>query len=291
MAALSLARSPHHHHHAAAALALPAPRIPRLAPLLRTPRRPHPLIGIRRLPAAAVAASSPPEAQAVEDGEEEEEEGGEKRRKLYVANIPWSFPAPEIEKLFAQCGAVKDVEVIKGKDGKKKGFAFVTMATAEEAAAAVEKLNSLDVMGRTIRVEFSKSFRKPAPPPPPGTILERHKLYVSNLPWKARAPNMKEFFSKFNPLSAKVVFDSPSGKSAGYGFVSFGTKEEAEAALTELDGKELMGRPVRLRWRQSVDDSDDSVKADGEIEDVNVDGEAEGVTDNGTKDHGEDKQE
>ncbi|EAZ31815.1 hypothetical protein OsJ_15973 [Oryza sativa Japonica Group] len=234
MAALSLARSPPHHHHAAAALALPAPRIPRLAPLLRTPRRPHPLIDIRRLPAAAV---------------------------------------------------------IKGKDGKKKGFAFVTMATAEEAAAAVEKLNSLDVMGRTIRVEFSKSFRKPAPPPPPGTILERHKLYVSNLPWKARAPNMKEFFSKFNPLSAKVVFDSPSGKSAGYGFVSFGTKEEAEAALTELDGKELMGRPVRLRWRQSVDDSDDSVKADGEIEDANVDGEAEGVTDNGTKDHGEDKQE
>lgn len=52
-----------------------------------------------------------------------------------------------------------------------------------------------------------------------------------------------------------------------------------------------MGRPVRLRWRQSVDDSDDSVKADGEIEDANVDGEAEGVTDNGTKDHGEDKQE
>lgn len=35
------------------------------------------------------------------------------------------------------------VKVIKGKDGKKKGFAFVTMATAEEAAAAVEKLNSL----------------------------------------------------------------------------------------------------------------------------------------------------
>ena len=35
------------------------------------------------------------------------------------------------------------MKVIKGMDGKKKGFAFVTMATAEEAAAAVEKLNSL----------------------------------------------------------------------------------------------------------------------------------------------------
>ncbi|XP_006652723.1 31 kDa ribonucleoprotein, chloroplastic-like [Oryza brachyantha] len=291
--ALSLARSPHRHP----AAALPAPRICRLASLLRSSsprRRPCPLIGpsLRlRLTAAAFAASSPPEAQAAAaDEEEEEAEEGEKRRKLYVANIPWSLPAPEIEKLFAQCGAVKDVEVIKGKDGKKKGFAFVTMSTTEEAAAAVEKLNSLDVMGRTIRVEFSKSFRKPAPPPPPGTIVERHKLYVSNLPWKARAPNMKEFFTKFNPLSAKVVFDSPSGKSAGYGFVSFGTKEEAEAALSELDGKELMGRPVRLRWRQNTDDTVDSVKADREIEDVNIDGEAEGALDNGSVDDGEDKQ-
>ncbi|KAL5214710.1 hypothetical protein ABZP36_003862 [Zizania latifolia] len=54
--------------------------------------------------------------------------------------MPWSFPAPEIEKLFAQCGAVKDVEVRPEGDGRKKGFAFVTMATAKEAAAAVGKL-------------------------------------------------------------------------------------------------------------------------------------------------------
>jgi len=92
-------------------------------------------------------------------------------------------------------------------------------------------------MGRSIKVEFSKSFRKPAPPPPPGTIIERHKLYVSNLPWKARAPDVKEFFSNFNPLSANIIFDN--GKAAGYGFVSFGTKQEAEAALSELDGKVL----------------------------------------------------
>uniref|UniRef100_A0A0D9W8T3 RRM domain-containing protein n=1 Tax=Leersia perrieri TaxID=77586 RepID=A0A0D9W8T3_9ORYZ len=282
--ALSLARTPHHHPAAA------APRIPGLS-LLRSPRRlPYPHVGLLlriRLPAAAVAASSPPEAQAAADEEQVEEEN---RRKLYVANIPWSYPAPEIAKLFAQCGTVKDVEVIKGKDGRKKGFAFVTMATAEEAVAAVEKLNSLDIFGRTIRVEFSKSFRKPAPPPPPGTIVERHKLYVSNLPWKARSSNMKEFFSKFNPLSAKVVFESTSGKSAGYGFVSFGTKEDAEAALSELDGKELMGRPVRVRWRQNVDNTVDNVKADGEVERVNVDSEGEGVIDNGSEDDGEDKQ-
>nr|CAB3488092.1 unnamed protein product [Digitaria exilis] len=228
--ALSLARSPH------PAAALPVPRVsqftPPLPPLRSSPRRQRRSGGLRlRAPAAAAAAvvdSSPPA---------EEEVQAEKRRKLYVANLPWSLPAPEVEKLFAQCGTVKDVELIKGKDGRNRGFAFVTMSTAEEAAAAVEKLNSHDVMGRAIKVEFSKSFRRPAPPPPPGAIIERHKLYVSNLPWKARAPNVKEFFSKFNPLSANVIFDNR--KAAGYGFVSFGTKEEAESALSELDGKVL----------------------------------------------------
>jgi RNA recognition motif-containing protein len=99
-------------------------------------------------------------------------------------------------------------------------------------------------MGRKIKVEFSKSFRKPAPTPPPVTIVERHTLYVSNLPWKARSPDVKEFFSKFDPLSANVIFDNR--KSAGYGFVSFGTKEEAEAALSELDGKVLPDRFLLL---------------------------------------------
>ncbi|XP_062226584.1 RNA-binding protein CP31B, chloroplastic [Phragmites australis] len=282
--ALSLARSPH------PAAALPALRVSHFAPLLplHSAGRPHPRLRLRLL-ATAVAAASPPEAQAqpaaaaAADGEEQQ---GEKRRKLYVSNLPWSLPAPEVEKLFAQCGSVKDVEVIKGKDGRNRGFAFVTMKTAEEAAAAVEKLNSSDVKGRTIKVEFSRSFRKPAPPPPPGAIVERHKLYVSNLPWKSRAPNVKEFFSKFNPLSANVIFDN--GKSAGYGFVSFGTKGEAEAALSELDGKELMGRPVLLKWRENVDDMVEGVKADGEVEAVSVEG---AKVDDASEDGGEDKQE
>lgn len=50
----------------------------------------------------------------VKKEEQEEEEDGdlEKRRKLYVANIPWSYSAPDIVKLFSECGTVKDVEVL-----------------------------------------------------------------------------------------------------------------------------------------------------------------------------------
>ncbi|CAD6259822.1 unnamed protein product [Miscanthus lutarioriparius] len=49
------------------------------------------------------------------------------------------------------------VAVIKGKDGRNRGFAFVTMSTAEEAAAAAEKLNSRELMGRPARLNWWES--------------------------------------------------------------------------------------------------------------------------------------
>ncbi|ONK56041.1 uncharacterized protein A4U43_C10F3530 [Asparagus officinalis] len=190
---------------------------------------------------------------------EKEEDGGdeEKRRKLFVVNLPWSFSAPEVEKLFGECGTVKDVEIIKRENGQNRGFAFVTMASGDEARAVVEKFDSFEISERIIRVEFAKSFKKPSPPSPPGAPKSegRYKIYASNLAWKVRATNLRDFFSeKFKPVSARVVFDSPTGRSSGYGFVGFATMDEAEAAVSELDGKELMGRPLRLKISQRTSD-------------------------------------
>ncbi|KAG1362044.1 29 kDa ribonucleoprotein A, chloroplastic [Cocos nucifera] len=173
-------------------------------------------------------------------GDEKEGRRQENRQKLYVVNLPWNFLAADVKKLFGECGTVESVEIIKQKNGKSRGFAFVTMASEEEALAAIDKLDSYELMGRIIRVEFAKSFRKPPSPPPPGAtaVDTQQKIYVSNLSWKVRSVNLKEFFSaKFKPQSARVVFENPSGRSAGYGFVAFATKEEADAAISELDGK------------------------------------------------------
>ncbi|KAA8522046.1 hypothetical protein F0562_012640 [Nyssa sinensis] len=181
------------------------------------------------------------------------------KRKLFVLNLPWSFTVADIKNLFGECGTVIDVEIIKQKGGKSRGFAFVTMASGEESEAVIDKFDSHEVLGRIIRIEFAKRFKKPSPPPPAGPPPgeTRHKLYVSNLAWKVRSNHLREFFAaNFNPVSARVVFDSPSGRSAGYGFVSFATREEAEGAISALDGKELLGRPIRLIFSQkNVDES------------------------------------
>lgn len=119
-------------------------------------------------------------------------------------------------------------------------------------------------------MEYARRLKKPRPQPPAVVPIKdtQHELYVSNLQWKVRSTHLREFFSaNFNPVSARVIFDNPARRPAGYGFVSFGTREEAEAAITALDGKELMGRPVRLKFRDR--NTEESVA--GEKEEVKDD--------------------
>ncbi|KAK2427781.1 33 kDa ribonucleoprotein, chloroplastic [Trifolium repens] len=174
------------------------------------------------------------------------------KKKLCVFNLPWTQSAPDINDLFAQCGTVISVEIIKNKDGKGKGYAFVTMDTGEEAQAVVDKFNGHEISGRIVRVEFAKSLKKPPSSPPPKGLPPsdaRYVIYASNLAWKARSTHLRDIFTENfkEPVSARVVFQTADGRSAGYGFVSYHTKEEAEAAVSALDGKELMGRPLRIK--------------------------------------------
>ncbi|CAN1143961.1 RNA-binding protein CP33, chloroplastic [Linum perenne] len=187
------------------------------------------------------------ETEVLEKETEQSQEAENHKRKLFVLNLSWALSVAEVKELFGQCGTVTDVEFIKRDNGKSKGYAFVTMASGAEAQAAMDKFHSKEVSGRVVTVEFANGFRRKRETP---SSEASHKLYVSNLAWKARGSHLKEFFSAgFKPVTSRVVFEnSPGGRSAGYGFVSFETKEEAEAAIAALDGKELMGRPVRLKF-------------------------------------------
>ncbi|PKU71381.1 28 kDa ribonucleoprotein, chloroplastic isoform X2 [Dendrobium catenatum] len=180
-------------------------------------------------------------AKETEEYEENNRDDDVNRRKLYVANLPWDYSATDLQNLFGQFGHVHDVEIIKQKNGKSRGFAFVAMSSPEEAQVAIDKLDSFELLGRIIRVELAKSFTKPYSTLAPTNSTNgetRNWIYVSNLAWKVRSVNLREFFAdKFKPVSARVVFDGSSGRSAGYGFVSFATNEEVVAAISELDGK------------------------------------------------------
>ena len=77
--------------------------------------------------------------------------------KLYVGNLSFKTTEDELRSAFGQFGAVTDVYVAMDKmTGRPRGFAFVTMGTADEAKAAAEKLNGTDLGGRQLTVNEAR---------------------------------------------------------------------------------------------------------------------------------------
>ena len=71
------------------------------------------------------------------------------------------------------------------------------------------------------------------------------KLYVGNLPFGASEEDLRKLFSEAGAVqSIKIVTDSYSGRSRGFGFVEMTSQEEAEKAISLVNGKTLMDRTL-----------------------------------------------
>jgi len=82
-------------------------------------------------------------------------------RKLYVGNFPYETGEAELQELFAQCGAVETVHVMRDMaTGRARGFGFVEMGSDDEAQAAITKLNEFQLGGRALTVNEARP--KPA---------------------------------------------------------------------------------------------------------------------------------
>ena len=72
------------------------------------------------------------------------------------------------------------------------------------------------------------------------------KLYVGNLPWSASEEEVREMFAAIGEThSVSLITERDTGRSRGFAFVEM-SKESAERAISELNGKDLGGRPLRI---------------------------------------------
>ncbi|XP_026416395.1 multiple RNA-binding domain-containing protein 1-like isoform X1 [Papaver somniferum] len=187
------------------------------------------------------------ETSAAKAVETPTDESGPKTR-LLAQNVPWTCTDQDIKVLFEKYGTVLDVELSMHSKTKNRGLAFVTMGSEEEAVAAMTNLEAYDFDGRILKIAYAHPKKKKeireAPPAP-----TKFNVFVGNLSWDVTSSGLREFFSSLNDnvVSAEVIYQTTElRKPSGYGFVSFGSKEEAEAAITAFKGKILMGRPLRL---------------------------------------------
>ena len=72
------------------------------------------------------------------------------------------------------------------------------------------------------------------------------RLFVGNLPFRASEDELKTFFEPHGEVhSVAIITDRQTGRSRGFGFVEM-EDENADTAMSELDGKEFNGRPIRI---------------------------------------------
>lgn len=78
--------------------------------------------------------------------------------RLYIANIPFKATEASVRGLFAEIGEVASFNLVTdARTGKPKGFAFVTMASDEEARKAIEALNGALLLGRPLSVSEART--------------------------------------------------------------------------------------------------------------------------------------
>lgn len=94
------------------------------------------------------------------------------------------------------------------------------------------------------RLTFSRpSFQVPQ------AISEGRRLYVGNMPYTAKSEDVQALFTAANfPIERiDIAIDPFTGRNPSYCFVDLETRELANKAMTELDGRDMLGRPVKIK--------------------------------------------
>jgi len=212
---------------------------------------------------------------------EREKELGEKAKKftnVYIKNFGEELSDDKLKELFSKFGKITSYKVVKDRNegtpapeeeecvadesGKNKGFGFVSFEDAESAEKAVEELNGQEMFGKTLYVgraqkkaerqqELKKKFEQ--------LKLERLNryqgvnLYVKNLDDSIDDERLRKEFTPYGTItSARVMCEE--GRSKGFGFVCFSSPEEATKAVTEMNGRIIVAKPLYVALAQRKED-------------------------------------
>ena len=83
------------------------------------------------------------------------------------------------------------------------------------------------------------------------------KVYVGNLVYEVSDKDLAEMFSSYGEITEAIVIkDKYSGRSKGFGFVTFANNESADKAISEMNGKDVQGRALTVNEAKPMEESE-----------------------------------
>ncbi|KAG9270346.1 RNA-binding protein 39b isoform X3 [Astyanax mexicanus] len=171
-------------------------------------------------------------------------------RTVFCMQLAARIRPRDLEEFFSAVGKVRDVRMISDRNSRRsKGIAYVEFVEASSVPLAIG-LTGQRLLGVPIIVQASQAEKNRA-----AAALQNlqkggagpMRLYVGSLHFNITEDMLRGIFEPFGRIeSIQLMMDSETGRSKGYGFISFADAECAKKALEQLNGFELAGRPMKV---------------------------------------------
>lgn len=174
-------------------------------------------------------------------------------RTVFCMQLAARIRPRDLEEFFSAVGKVRDVRMISDRNSRRsKGIAYIEFVEASSVPLAIG-LTGQRLLGVPIIVQASQAEKnRAAAAAAAANNLQKGtsgpmRLYVGSLHFNITEEMLRGIFEPFGRIeSIQLMMDSETGRSKGYGFITFADAECAKNALEQLNGFELAGRPMKV---------------------------------------------
>lgn len=192
-------------------------------------------------------------------------------RTVFCMQLAARIRPRDLEEFFSAVGKVRDVRIISDRNSRRsKGIAYVEFCEIQSVPLAIG-LTGQRLLGVPIIVQASQAEKNRLAAM--ANNLQKGsggptRLCVGSLHFNITEDMLRGIFEPFGKIENIVLMkDSDTGRSKGYGFITFSDAECARRALEQLNGFELAGRPMRVgHVTERSDGSTDITFPDGDQE-------------------------
>lgn len=178
---------------------------------------------------------------------------------IYIKNLNKSISEEKFNELFGQFGKVTSSVLAKDEEGNSKGFGFINYDSHEQAQAAIDTLNQKEIEGQELYV--GKAQKKADREKELKNMFEKLKrermskyqgvnLYVKNLDPTIDDEKLRQEFAHCGTITSAKVMRDEKNASKGFGFVCFATPDEATKAVTDMNQKMILNKPIFVALAQ-----------------------------------------
>ncbi|GER52339.1 oligouridylate binding protein-like protein [Striga asiatica] len=176
-------------------------------------------------------------------------------RSVYVGNVHIQVTEPLLQEVFTSTGPVESCKLVRKE---KSSYGFVHYFDRRSAALAILSLNGRHLFGQPIKVNWAYTSGQRE------DTSGHYNIFVGDLSAEVTDAMLFACFSVYPSCSdARVMWDQKTGRSRGFGFVSFRSQQDAQNAINDLTGKWLGSRQIRCNWAtKGAGNSDDQQSSD-----------------------------